>query len=68
MPLREYRCRRCHRLLFRSNGERGMVEAVCPDRRCKMMQTVRLEPREQEPAQVPPQVPPQVERRMLVAV
>ena len=53
--MREYRCRGCNRLLFRSPDQHGRVEIVCPDRRCRMYQTVLLEP-DREPGLTP--VPP----------
>jgi len=53
--VREYRCHRCHRLLFRSPDQKGRVEIVCPDRRCRAIQTVFLEP--ERPA-VPLTAPP----------
>jgi phage FluMu protein Com len=44
--MREYRCRSCGRLLFRSPSPdpHGRVEIVCPDRRCRAFQAVLLEP------------------------
>jgi phage FluMu protein Com len=38
----EVRCRDCRRLLFRIEAERARVEVVCPDKRCKRYQQVRL--------------------------
>src|SRR5262247_3030282 len=46
--MREYRCRSCGRLLFRSPDQHGRVEIVCPDRRCRAIQTVFLEPETRE--------------------
>lgn len=44
VQMSEYRCRvkTCHRLLFRSDAERGRVEIVCPARDCRTQQTVYL--------------------------
>lgn len=39
---RDYSCRKCRRLLFRSDAERGRIETVCPERTCKELQTVLL--------------------------
>jgi phage FluMu protein Com len=50
--MREYRCRSCGRLLFRSPDQKGRVDIVCPDRRCRVMQTVFLAP-EREPVLTP---------------
>lgn len=38
--LRDYRCRKCGDLLFRSADERGRIETVCANRRCRTIQTV----------------------------
>jgi len=38
----EVRCRHCGRLLFRAEEKGGRVEIVCPDRRCRRMQTHQL--------------------------
>lgn len=38
----EYRCRKCHRLLFRAEAERGKVQVICPDRRCRTAQLIFL--------------------------
>lgn len=35
----EVRCRHCGRLLFKAEERGGRVEIVCPDRRCRRMQT-----------------------------
>jgi phage FluMu protein Com len=51
--MREYRCKSCHRLLFRSPDRHGRVEIVCPDRRCRVIQTVYLEP-DERPAGLTP--------------
>jgi len=51
--MREYRCRSCGRLLFRSPDQKGRVEIVCPDRRCRLTQTVFLEP-DERPAGLTP--------------
>lgn len=39
----EVRCRDCGRLLFRIDADRARVEIVCPDRRCRRMQTKTLD-------------------------
>lgn len=38
----DVRCRDCNRLLFRIEADRARVEIVCPDRRCRRMQTKTL--------------------------
>lgn len=50
--MRDYRCRKCGHLLFRSNAGHGQVQALCSDRRCRTLQVVRLGDEEQraEPA------------------
>jgi len=42
--VREYLCRNpsCRHLLFRTAEPRGRIETVCPDRRCRQLQTVLL--------------------------
>ena len=40
--MKDYRCRKCGHLLFRSNAEQGQVQALCSDRRCRTLQVVRL--------------------------
>lgn len=44
--MRDYRCRKCGRLLFRSDAPRGRVQAICPDRRCRTAQVVDFGGRE----------------------
>jgi phage FluMu protein Com len=39
--LREIRCARCGRLLFKADAQ-GRVEAVCPARDCRRYQTFML--------------------------
>lgn len=41
--VRDYHCRKCGRLLFRSPDERGRIETVCPQRQCRELQTVFLQ-------------------------
>lgn len=38
----EVRCRDCGKLLFKADAK-GRVEIVCPDRRCRRMQTKQLQ-------------------------
>jgi phage FluMu protein Com len=41
----EVRCRDCGRLLFKIDADRARVEIVCPDRRCRRMQTRAIDER-----------------------
>ena len=39
-PLKEWRCRNCGRLLCRYTPGSSEVQIVCPDSRCKSMNTI----------------------------
>lgn len=41
----EVRCRDCGKLLFKIDTERARIETVCPDRRCRRMQTRQISDR-----------------------
>ena len=43
----EVRCRHCGRLICKIAAERARIEVVCPDRRCRRMQTHLLTGRDQ---------------------
>jgi phage FluMu protein Com len=51
--MRDYRCRSCGRLLFRSPEPHGRVDIVCPERRCRVFQTVLLESEQKAAALTP---------------
>lgn len=42
--VKNYRCRRCGSLLFKSAGGYGRIQTVCAKRQCHELQTVFLEP------------------------